>query len=112
MSQERQRVEERRLRDAAIARRDMLLQLARSAMNRAKLDEVVAWDPRNVAYAMRPETARFLLDSRPELFKPPRDSPDETFWLDGIRVYLSVGLDADEIIVCHGWWPLVDEVPA
>lgn len=73
--------------------------------------ELVAWDPSKVAVAMRPETARFLLDSRPELFKHPRDSPDESFWLDGVRVFLSEELDVDQIVLCHGWWPIVDEAP-
>ena len=111
MSQEKERIEERRRRDIVIARRDTLLQRARATMNRARLNDVDTWNPRNMAYAMRPETARFLLDCRPELFKRPRNSPDEAFWLDGIRVFLSEALDPDEIIVCHGWWPLVDEVP-
>jgi hypothetical protein len=77
-------------------------------MNEARLGSQSLWDPPNVAYAMRPETARFLLDNRPDLARRPKDSPTETFWLDGFRVYLSLGLDVDEIIVCHGWWPLVE----
>jgi hypothetical protein len=112
MTHERERIAERQRKAAVNARRDMLLQRARAVMNKARLDEPTLWDPLNVAYAMRPETARFLLENRPDLARRPKDSPTETFWLDGYRVYLSVGLDADEIIVCHSWWPLVDVAPS
>ncbi len=109
MKPEDQRAETRRQRDAAADRRDGLLGRARGLLNRARLADAERWDKSNVALAMRPETARFLLDSRPELFKHPKDSPEETFWLDGVRVFLSEQLDLDQVVLCHGWWPIVDE---
>ena len=98
----------RRRRQADADRRDRLLARAREILNRAKLAENRAkWDNGNVAYVMHPETARFLLEHRPELFKHRPDDWRARFRLDDVAVYFSEELAVDDINLAVGWWPIV-----
>lgn len=62
------RAEINQQREAAILRREKLLERARAILNRAQIEGGVSRDRLNVTYVMRPDTARFLLDHRPEIF--------------------------------------------
>ena len=104
-----QRAQIRRQKEAAILRREQLIERARAILNRAKLAGEVTWDKSNVAYVMRPETARFLVDNRPEIFKHRPEDPENYFLLDDVQVYFSRELEPDQIVLAHEWWPVLDE---